>query len=207
MFKRVSEAYDILSDQKKRQQYDMYGKAVFSGGGQDNGYAGQAFYSNDFAGGANNQGYRFRSAQDIFSEFFGGRDPFAMFGDPFMDVHEQGDSYGHTNGNMYRGNQNSNGNGYNNGGGRSRSGGGNMSMKMNGGMGMNMGMGGGMGNMGMGGGFFGGGFGGSPFDDPFFQTSGGGGGGFSSFSSSSVSSGGGGGVSKSVKVSDHAWEL
>jgi molecular chaperone DnaJ len=32
-FKEISEAYSILSDKEKRQQYDMFGKQAFSGGG------------------------------------------------------------------------------------------------------------------------------------------------------------------------------
>src|SRR3989344_2777729 len=91
-FKEVSEAYSILSDKKKRAEYDTYGKTFaggagpgagrgFSGfsaqGGPASGWdfsnfsaqGGSAFGGQHF--GANGQAFEF-DLGDIFGEFFGG---------------------------------------------------------------------------------------------------------------------------------------
>lgn len=73
-FKEVSEAYSVLGDDKKRQQYDTFGSAGPTGGGQSyGGFQGQDFGGFDFSqfsqGG--NGGVEF-DLGDIFGEFFGG---------------------------------------------------------------------------------------------------------------------------------------
>ena len=60
-FKEASEAYSVLSDPQKRQQYDQFGHAAFEQGGFDAG----GFDFSDIFGGMGGMG-------DIFSDLFGG---------------------------------------------------------------------------------------------------------------------------------------
>ncbi len=57
-FKEVQEAYDVLSDQTKRGQYDQFGHQAANGGFGAGGFGGAGFEGFDFG--------------DIFSAFFGG---------------------------------------------------------------------------------------------------------------------------------------
>ncbi len=56
-FKEAQEAYAVLSDSEKRQQYDQYGHAAFQNNGGGNGAGGYDFSNFDFS--------------DIFGEMFG----------------------------------------------------------------------------------------------------------------------------------------
>ncbi|KAK2980007.1 hypothetical protein RJ640_020033 [Escallonia rubra] len=81
-FKQISEAYDVLSDPQKRQVYDVYGEEGLKGQVQPPGAGGFSGMSGDGGGGGGTASYRFnpRSADDIFSEFFGHSSPFGGMG-------------------------------------------------------------------------------------------------------------------------------
>jgi len=61
-FKEIGEAYSVLSDPKKKQIYDLHG---------EDGVTSQF-------GPMNGSHFTFGAADDIFKQFFGGSDPFAM---------------------------------------------------------------------------------------------------------------------------------
>jgi len=65
-FKEINEAYSVLSDDKKRAEYDAYGKTFGDTGGQQGWEGFQGF---DFANAAG--GFDF-DLGDIFGDFFGG---------------------------------------------------------------------------------------------------------------------------------------
>lgn len=69
-FKEASEAYQVLSDEKKRSEYDTYGSVGGNhgfGGGQQGG-----FDFSGFQGGFGGQGFEGVDLNDIFGDFFGG---------------------------------------------------------------------------------------------------------------------------------------
>jgi molecular chaperone DnaJ len=75
-FKEVSEAYSVLSDKKKRSQYDMHGSNYNNAGG---GAQGGGFGGFDFSNFAQGQGFNFNGQNvefdfgDIFGDVFGGQ--------------------------------------------------------------------------------------------------------------------------------------
>ena len=85
-FKQLQEAYDVLSDSKKRQMYDQYGFYSENAPTGDYGQGGAAgdnvnfdFNGFDFSGGSGGTGAGGgASFRDLFSQFFGGRGGVAL---------------------------------------------------------------------------------------------------------------------------------
>jgi len=73
MFKEVAEAYEVLSDEQKKKQYDAYGHSAFSQGQSSGGGFGD--FGGFQRGFSNFDGFtNFGGFEDIFSQFFGGGD-------------------------------------------------------------------------------------------------------------------------------------
>lgn len=94
-FKEISEAYGVLSDTKKRQQYDQMRKFGFAGTGPGGGFDIHGFDLSDISGGFTRSGHRrtrqpggffeedffgFGGVGDLFSQFFARENGFRQRG-------------------------------------------------------------------------------------------------------------------------------
>eukprot|EP00250_Pteridium_aquilinum_P017149 c23476_g2_i1 orf=350-1366(-) len=76
-FKKISEAYEVLSDSNKRSIYDRYGEEGLKDMPVDTTPGG-------YASGSSSSSYKFnpKTSEDLFSEVFGGFNPFASTNGP-----------------------------------------------------------------------------------------------------------------------------
>lgn len=72
-FKEASEAYSVLSDKKKRAQYDNFGATSSAGGGMGFDPSSFGFDFSGFGNGFGNVGFDTGDLGDILSSIFGGR--------------------------------------------------------------------------------------------------------------------------------------
>ncbi|WOT04734.1 DnaJ C-terminal domain-containing protein [Shewanella youngdeokensis] len=72
-FKNAKEAYEVLTDADKRQQYDDFGHDAFSNGGQDRQRYSHGGFDDIFGGGFGQRGFGGSDFESMFSQARGGR--------------------------------------------------------------------------------------------------------------------------------------
>ncbi|CAN7993254.1 unnamed protein product [Ixodes hexagonus] len=82
-FKEISEAYEVLSDETKRRQYDLYGINGLETDSQPCSGAGSPLFQES------PYNFTFRDPEELFREFFGSSDPFQEI---LRNVHPSGAS-------------------------------------------------------------------------------------------------------------------
>ncbi|KAL8183005.1 UNVERIFIED_CONTAM: hypothetical protein K2H54_011890 [Gekko kuhli] len=83
-FKEIAEAYEVLSDNYKRDLYDLYGIEGLSSASTGTDHCQSTGGTPDFM-------FTFRDADEVFREVFGEQDPFTEFFDDFPPFIVQGD--------------------------------------------------------------------------------------------------------------------
>ncbi|XP_035224979.1 dnaJ homolog subfamily B member 9-like [Stegodyphus dumicola] len=100
-FREIAEAYEVLSDEEKRREYDQFGRSVFRNAGQGGSHQGFNFNFNDFFRKFDEfSSFKSRSSSRTgggsggFSFSFGGDNSFFNFEDLFSDFEPEEEQFG-----------------------------------------------------------------------------------------------------------------